>query len=311
MNKKQIQFELWEECNSKCKFCYLGTHNCVDTVERKLYGIQNAIDVINKLNFDEYDTIALMGGELFQGQLSDTAVKHKFFDLITLIHSLSQKKLVKSIWLYATLTIGDQKDLYDTLSLLKDDNVWVLTSYDTLGRFHTDKMFRNWEYHVKQLKNIFKVHLNVTSIITGDLIDRYLDGTFSFKNLINSYNCSVFPKLCSLPYGLYSTKAEMNEKIGNFFPNRKKFIEFITKLKKDDLDSYNKMFNINYRADTLYVNFEDRIIEETRDKTRWVETDGRGIPAVLKCGHSEFYNCYIDSDKCALCDKLVLDRTEE
>ena len=103
----------------------------------------------------------------------------------------------------------------------------------------------------------------------------------------------------------------MNEKIGNFFPTRKKFIEFMTKLKKDDLDSYNKMFNINYRADTLYVNFEDRIIEETRDKNRWVETDGRGIPAVLKCGHSEFYNCYIDSDKCALCDKLILDRTEE
>ena len=24
MNKRQLQFELWKECNSKCKFCYSG-----------------------------------------------------------------------------------------------------------------------------------------------------------------------------------------------------------------------------------------------------------------------------------------------
>ena len=78
-------------------------------------------------------------------------------------------------------------------------------------------------------------------------------------------------------------------------------------LKKDDPNSYDKMFNINYRADTLYVNYKNEIIKEIRHKNNWMETDERGLDAVLKCGHSEFYNCYIDSDKCALCDKISID----
>ena len=310
MTKKQIQFELWEECNSKCKFCYLGRNNNITSIERKLYGIQNAIDIIHDLDFNEYDTIGLIGGEFFQGQLSNELVKNKFFELIRIIHDLYKKKLVKNIWIYATLTIGNQKDLYDTLDILKNDNVWILTSYDTLGRFHTKKMYETWDYHVKNLKNKYNINLNITSIITGDLIDKYLTNQFSFKELIDKYHCSVFPKLSSLPYDLYSTKIEMNNAIGNFFPTRKKFIEFITKLKKDDPSSYDKMFNINYRADTLYVNYKNEIIKEIRHKNNWMETDERGLDAVLKCGHSEFYNCYIDSDKCALCDKISIDKME-
>ena len=310
MTKKQIQFELWEECNSKCKFCYLGRNNNITSIERKLYGIQNAIDIIHDLDFNEYDTIGLIGGEFFQGQLSNELVKNKFFELIRIIHDLHEKKLVKNIWIYATLTIGNQKDLYDTLDILKNDNVWILTSYDTLGRFHTKKMYETWDYHVKNLKNKYNINLNITSIITGDLIDKYLTNQFSFKELIDKYQCSVFPKLSSLPYDLYSTKIEMNNAIGNFFPTRKKFIEFITKLKKDDPNSYDRMFNINYRADTLYVNYKNEIIKEIRHKNNWMETDERGLDAVLKCGHSEFYNCYIDSDKCALCDKISIDKME-
>ena len=307
MSKKQVQFELWEECNSKCKFCYLGHNNCETPVERKICGIQNAIDVITNLDSNEYDTVSLMGGELFQGQMSNDLVKEKYIELIHLIHELSRKGMLKHVWIYATLTIGDQKDLYDTLDILKDDNVWVLTSYDTLGRFHTNKMFENWEYHVKNIKTSYNVDLNITSIITGDLIEKYLAGEFSFKHIIEKYGCSVFPKLCSLPYNLYSSKKEMNEKIGNFFPTRDNFMKFMTNLKRDDQDSYNKMFNINYRADTLYVNYKDVILKETRHKDEWFETDTRGIDDRLNCGHSGFYNCYIDSDKCALCDKMILE----
>ena len=141
MNKKQVQFELWEECNSKCKFCYLGNNNCTASVEKKIYGIQNAIDVITNLDFNEYDTVSLMGGELFQGQMSDECVKSKFFELINLMHDLYQRGFIRNIWIYATLTIGDQRDLYDTLEILKNDEIWILTSYDTMGRFHTNKIF--------------------------------------------------------------------------------------------------------------------------------------------------------------------------
>ena len=45
LNKKSLQFELWHECNSKCKFCYLGSNNIKTPVSLKLKAI---VDKVNK-----------------------------------------------------------------------------------------------------------------------------------------------------------------------------------------------------------------------------------------------------------------------
>ena len=41
LNKKSLQFELWHECNSKCKFCYLGSNNIKTPVSLKLKAIKD------------------------------------------------------------------------------------------------------------------------------------------------------------------------------------------------------------------------------------------------------------------------------
>jgi len=44
----QCQFELWEECNSRCKFCYLGNNNVRTEDKVKLQNMDKVIEVISK-----------------------------------------------------------------------------------------------------------------------------------------------------------------------------------------------------------------------------------------------------------------------
>ena len=48
-----------------------------------------------------------------------------------------------------------------------------------------------------------------------------------------------------------------------------------------------------------------------RDKETKLESYNPEIDHIMKCGHLSIYNCYIDSDKCALCDKIKIDTMDE
>lgn len=305
---KQLQFELWKECNNNCTFCYLGKDNLFTSKEKKLENINKALKVIsNKEIYKEYDTLGFIGGEFFQGQLQDIEVHNKFLELFKKVKDLMIEGLVRELWICATLTIGNQKDLHDILDLFKDveGKIWILTSYDTLGRFHTNKMLETWEDNIRILHEKYPfVLLNTTTIITGDLIQRYLDNEFTFKDLSKKYNTSFFIKLCAGPETWYISKEDTNNKLGEFFPKRKEFLKFLSKFKRqEDSELWDKLFNIKYRADTLLTEYheEDKIV--SRDKETKLETYNPEIDHIMKCGHLSIYNCYLDSDRCALCDK--------
>ena len=73
-------------------------------------------------------------------------------------------KKIDEVWISASMTIGNQEDLYDTLSLFDDlSKIWILTSYDTIGRFHSEKMKDKWIENLKKLRNFSKdVKINIT-----------------------------------------------------------------------------------------------------------------------------------------------------
>ena len=324
--KKQMQFELWDECNSKCTFCHLCNKNGNTPNNIKLEMLQDTLDKISDLSiYSEYKTIGFIGGEFFQGQLNTPEIKSKFMELMDKACWLLNNDYIDNVWINATLTIGNQDDLYAVLKRFEGHkgNLWILTSYDTLGRFHTQKMKDNWDYHMKNIHKLYpEIKFNITTILSGDFIERYLNDEINFEQFMQEYNASLFFKVPALQKEYYHTNKEMNDKIGYFFPTRDLFLEFLSKFRQTEHpDLWNKLFNIEYRADTLYCKENGDDIEITRSKdNNYMETiidttineqmervKEKQMDYIMDCGHLSTYNSYIDEDGCALCDKLMFE----
>lgn len=311
---KILQYELWRECNCKCTFCTLGEDNEFTKDELKLQSLQTAIDEIKSLKKDEHEVVGFIGGEFFQGQLNTPEIKDKFFELIKVTNDCLNEGKIKTIWINASLLIGKQKDFYDTLDLIDNKkNLWILTSFDIFGRFHTPKMLETWEYHMDKIHTEYPdVNLNTTSILTGTFVQAYLGDKIDLIKFREKYHTSVFFKNPVKPH-FYSqlSNAEINEKLGYFFPKRSDFLAFLKKyLEKEDIAEYDKLISTELRADEVRKNYNEdtrRNIRFLRDTKTLHETELDGIEDVdLSCGHNDIYASYCDSDKCILCDKTLV-----
>lgn len=310
--RRQYQFELWQECNSKCKFCYLGENNGYTPDSKKIENIDQTLKIIsNKELYKEINCLAYIGGEFFQGQMKNPNVKNKFLELMSKNNELINEKLIDETWICATLNIGDQQDLFDTLKLFDDTSkVWILTSYDTIGRFHSQKMFKTWENSISKIKALYpNININITSILTGDFIDKYLKDELDLMRIVDKFGCSLFLKpTCPIEHknGVYS-KIETNKIVPNFFPTREKFLQFLCKFKSKEPEyMYNKLFNMELRSDYLFKYLDKGLtkLHRVKDKSQEITEIGTIENNILPCGHSNQYNIYINSDEhCAICDK--------
>lgn len=314
-NRQECQFEVWTECNSRCVFCYLSTNNIKTLDDIKIKQMNEIIDSMKADDFcEKFNKVAFIGGEFYQGQLSNPEVKSKFMEMMDVAADLLNSGKITEVWTCATLTIGDQKDMYEVLKKFNDiSKVWVLTSYDTIGRFHTPKMKQTWLDNMQKLRDTYKdIKINITSILTGDFIDKYLEGTLDLWEIANKYNAAIFLKpACPIDRNEKSqyTKEETNQIIPNFFPTRDKFIEFLYKFKMNEPEfMYDKLFNMKYRSDYLYRFEEGEMHCSHRVKETQQEFYDKQIAdnVVNKCGHSSQYQIYLDSDECAVCDKEMI-----
>ena len=315
MLAKTLQFELWQECNNHCDYCYLGSENRKTPDALKLASIKRALSAISnpKLLTQGYDCIGYIGGEFFQGQLRNAEVKEAFFKLMQKTASLYNSQAIKQVWLSATLNIGNQEDLWATLDLFDNHkDVWIITSWDTIGRFKSEKMLNTWDYSMKELKRRYPdIKINITTILTGDLIDKYLADEISFQKMMQIYDASFFFKHCGSIVKWKTTgnyeesriaKQKSNEILPNFFPTRRQFLQFLVKFKEQESeDMWNRLFNIKLRADNFVRNFNDgSVMNSIRLKDSKTEVNEMNH---LPCGHPFVYAAYLDSDKCVLCDK--------
>ena len=302
---------------NRCKFCYLGEHNKYTPDEIKLRALKNVYEKISDTsNYPEFSTIAYLGGEFFQGQLCTAEIRDSFMKLMKKSAQLLIDGYIEECWIYVTLTIGDQKDLYETLKYFKpvQEKLWILTSYDTIGRFHHPKMEENWKYHMKKMHELYpKIQFNTTTILTADCIDKYINDEISFKDMAEEFHTEFFFK----QVGCDRVKpSEYNEYKGiNFVPTRKRFLEFLQKFKLQESSlMWDKLFNIQYRADVLYRNGnteEESMLKGIRHKdhrSEEVEIEwGDSVETkVADCGHLQIYHAYSDCDGCVLCDKEML-----
>lgn len=313
---KSFQFELWQECNNICDFCFLGQENRRTKTEVKIQNLNKLLAYLDDKEFiSQYDNISLIGGEFFQGQLNDPEVRSLFFKVIERIFEFLSEKHERSSWIAATLTIGDQKDLYEMLDLYTqakayketsmNDNygLWICTSFDTIGRFHTQQAKENWQYHMKKISEKYPlIKKNVCSILTNDLLEKYNNNEFTFAEFCNTYNTQMFLK--QPDHGAFATNREMEEKVPGFFPTRKNGLRFLAKLCQNEPSFISHLMNVNLRSDLLIKNENNGTqIDCERDKNALNEY---GDDNIAPCGHSQYYQCYKDSDACIKCDLEVI-----
>ena len=321
INKRIIQYEVWKECKNHCKFCFLSTDTIHTPDEVKLDGIRNAIKQITKdIENKRIDGVGIIGGDFWQGEITTEEIRIEFFKLIRLCFEYLKNNDISEVWLSATLTIGDQADLYKTLDLynemIPDDEketkrLWICTSYDTIGRFHIPKMLENWEYNMKNISKLYpKVFKNTSFIITNDLVKKVNSNKFNFKDFEQEFNTNVYMKTPSHYFEDWEEgKKKFNKIVGDFFLERKPTIAFLQKINETVPDLLNKIMNNDLRANVLIGHSNqgdyDVMIRDQDDKHRNICTlphDGVEKATIQTCGHEKHYKCYTDSDKCFMCD---------
>lgn len=313
MNDKSIQFELWQQCNNYCEFCYLGTGNRYVSDEIKLANIERVSKLIDNYllsSTEKFKAIGLIGGEFFQGQLNNPIVKNSFFKLCEKIFIAINEDKISDFWCYCTLTLGEQSDLYTLLDLfaaLVDTNkhsFWIQASYDAKGRFNHISKLINWHKHLYNLQKYPFVKFNITSILTEAFLQDVLSNKFNFKDFQRVYKNTFFLKQPTFTADL--EKQELLQRLPWFFPKRKTYISFLKKVKLENPEIFDEILNINLRSNIMHGQLDEgNLLPQIRDKTTWEEyiPNAENEPH-LHCGHELYYACYSDSNACCLCDYI-------
>ena len=143
VNNKFVQIRLWKDCINNCSFCYLKSHNDrKTTLSQKIERLHKATELVKTLNAEK---IGLIGGEFFEGQLD--GCEDDWLDLLDAL-----KNSNANIFITANL-IHKQYMLDETVNHL-EKKLLICTSYDTVGRFHTENDKQRWFDHTKTLHEI-------------------------------------------------------------------------------------------------------------------------------------------------------------
>ena len=338
--RRSYQWEMWAMCNNLCSYCYLGTDNRHTDKVRQMQSLTDCHKAIDNLDTRIYNNISIIGGDFWQGQLDDPEVHDSFMALMEKCAKLYADKKIGSLWITCTMTIGDQHHLYEMLDIFErykafpderygSSGLWLCTSWDAEGRFHTPDRKANWEYHMKNIHKLYPwVKFNCTIILMEKFLQMYLDGEWSPKKFMEEFHTYLFFKQIGLgeipqdipegkivddpkdKIGAYRAgKYYVNKTLGyTFAPHRETMLKFLRKYAIEDPDTYDRLFNIRYRADELHRNYNERDhdVKTTRNKNAANETDASIENVLNTCGHMINYAPYVDSDKCCICDKKAI-----
>ncbi len=306
---KCLQFELWQDCDNCCEWCYLKDHRILTNDEQKIHNIQEVIKDINSSSLDDFNAIGLIGGEFFQGQMKSLTVKEAFLYMIQEINNKLAEDKIKEFWITASLIREDQTDLIDVLKAVKikdDQRIILCTSFDTMGRFHTDKDKETWFNNLKLIAVTFPfVTLHTQTILTQDLIEKTIVNPHIFDDILK-YSMLDFKipnyfrdkelainGIKDYPGLIRGNKHKFPPKF--FIEDNKVFLQFLLIYTK--IFGKDKLINlINYpslRSHTLKIFSEDYTLSN-----RWEYTEDR----YQSCGHLLDGQCYLNSDRCMYCD---------
>lgn len=258
---KVVQFEIWSECNNTCPFCYLRKQMKVLTNEQKVARIQTIIDYVSDdEKMKEHDGVAIIGGEIFQGQLADSIVKSKWIELMRIINKREEKEEINNFWVASALLREDLTDCFDTIDCFSDKSkVLLCTSYDTVGRFINEEQKRLWFKNIGIIREKYPdIKLHSQIVCTQHFIKDVLNETFKIEEVRQKYKMRIDLSDPWVGY-YYKTKQEFEEKNPNFFPKRKDFLKFMEYLHKNTTMNLEWLFSGEFFAETLFTEVEGEL----------------------------------------------------
>lgn len=256
MHLNNIQFELWKNCTNGCDFCFNKGLLC-SSKEDKIRILKEVYYRLERLNYDYYDKIGFIGGELFGNQIEDEEVFEEFYKLFELCIYLLQNKKINQINFTSNLLAEDNSKMYQILDLIKLSGLLnrfeLCTSYDSKYRFKGN--FTIWHYNMLYIKqNYSELQTHIEILPTQDFCEKCLSGEFNYEWFKETYDSAIdYSDLNSGFY--YKDKFEMDKAIPNFFPKRSTFLKWVRKgleehwFKIEDICNYDIFFNELYMLD--------------------------------------------------------------
>ena len=280
LNKEFIQVRIWKDCINRCTFCYLQKHKRrTITLEQKKSRLIRTRNLIEELMPSR---VGLIGGDFFEGQIR--GCESEWEELIRFMNSAGIE-----IFITANL-IHEQYYLQETMDILKD-NLLLCTYYDEVGRFHSEEDRQNWKQRIEKLHdsgaNVF-----CTCIPTQE----FFESGFEFPDWLGVNLCDPH---VSVEWFYDVDKEHYNECLkrdNEYFtlPRRRSAIKWFrahpntTKLYADYTSSHSNTVYGFDDDENLVVEIGERLAAEYYNDP--------------KCGHPYFCQCYVDSDKCMMCD---------
>ena len=258
MYLNNIQFELWKNCTNGCNFCF--NKGCPLSSDADKIRILKEVNYrITRLNYEYYDKMGFIGGELFGEQIDNVDVFNEFYKLFELCIDLLKNKKINQINFTSNMMAKNNANMYKILDLIKSYNLLnkfeLCTSYDTKYRFKTaeqEKIWHNNMLHIKEKYPDLQTHIEI--LPTQDFCEKCLSGIFDYDRFKTTYMSAIdYSDLNSGFY--YKDKFEMEKHVPGFFPKRSTFLQWVKVglkqewFKIEDICNYDVFFNELYMLD--------------------------------------------------------------
>lgn len=271
--------------------------------ERLLHEIDRIRQNINFIDWkDKFaDGISILGGEIYF--ITDPDIQDAYMllvdDIIDKILFVSTSPRCR----YSTVTNGmyDPAFLFRVIDRIKERTgdmrfVDVNFSYDIKYRYPSEEKRLQALENIKLFRDRYDYTVGVQMILTQYLIDDIMSDKFDFKHFIEEEL-----KGCNFCF-LYPHPINTGLTLTDFFFKREDFLKFCVYLKAEFPEIYNNMYSsTNVSGVYKYTGMRNK---SGSVKQQPILSDGK--EKLLKCGHSELYKCYSDSDECMLCDLQIL-----
>ena len=262
-----LQFELWKDCHIGCKFCVNKGQPDLNKIQSLKFTMRRI-----KQEIKDYNEIGFIGGEFFNGELSNPEVKDLFYELFKQVADLVHSGQINKV--YITTSLIFDMDLYlipfleyiEKLGIL--DKLLICTSYDVAYRFYTQEREQLWKDNMLRLRLGWSTrglpNIHTETIITQPFIDAVLSGKFNITVFCKIYGTRIdYIEPASGLY--YKNKKECNKDIPGFFPTKNSFIKFLRYVADRGEIDLSTFLSMELRSSKLYyIDGGKRLVQEDR-----------------------------------------------